>query len=34
MKELTYEEWVKESGIFSSEESWEAWEYQQKIIDK
>ena len=30
----TYEQWVEESGIISSEEVWEAWSYQQEIIDK
>lgn len=33
-KELTYDEWVEEVGIFKDEESREAWDYQQEIIDE
>jgi len=31
---MTYDEWADEVGIFKDSESREAWDYQQKRIDK
>jgi hypothetical protein len=31
---VTYDEWADSAGILKDEESREAWNYQQAIIDK